>query len=459
MNVTSITPNVAPSAIEAVDTSWPTWMPSLSKAQPLIAVCATLTAALLVATVTIGTNLAAQVQTESTLILLCGAMVVAAEQFPIHVRLNTKVQMTTIPIFLMAALLQPGVAGIAAGCAMLVGEISVNKIKGNYPSDIATDVARWTIAGIIGSLIIHSGWHGIGTVGLLACAGTAMWLWDMGSSPATLSPMSGETPIAVIRASIQEAGPSEAAQYVLGVTAVILAQYNMWAIGLLLLPVAFVQIATKSSKELRQGTRDILERLADTVDLRDPYTGGHSRRVTELVEGILNQLQKSGPEVSLIVTAARLHDIGKISVPDSVLNKPGKLTEEEWAIMASHPEVGADFLGRHPGFKRGLDIVRHHHESWDGTGYPHKLKEREIPFGARVIAVADSFDAMTSDRPYRAGMTDEEAIATLRKGRAMQWDPEIVDAFVKSIEGRLEKPKTTALHLVHSDGMPLAQAV
>jgi putative two-component system response regulator len=202
---------------------------------------------------------------------------------------------------------------------------------------------------------------------------------------------------------------------------------------------------------MHDGTQKMLESMADTVDLRDPYTGGHSRQVTELVEGILAQLNKEGPEVRLIITSARLHDIGKISVPDAVLHKPGKLTDEEWAIMAAHPEVGADFLARHPGSRRGVDIVRHHHEAWDGSGYPHKLRATQIPFGARVIAVADSFDAMTSDRPYRPGMSVSTAVAILRAGRGLQWDPKIVDAFVRSIADRLKSDAGPRLRIVRPE--------
>ena len=113
--------------------------------------------------------------------------------------------------------------------------------------------------------------------------------------------------------------------------------------------------------------------------------------------------------------------------------------------MTSHSEVGAAFLDRHPGFRRGVDIVRHHHEAWDGSGYPHKLRETSIPFGARVIAVADSFDAMTSDRPYRKGMNHSEAVNILRKGRGTQWDPHIVDAFLCSIEDGAQETKMRPL--------------
>jgi HD-GYP domain-containing protein (c-di-GMP phosphodiesterase class II) len=130
------------------------------------------------------------------------------------------------------------------------------------------------------------------------------------------------------------------------------------------------------------------------------------------------------------VLAARIHDIGKIDIPASVLQKPGRLTPEERALIETHPDTGADMLLRYPGFGRGVDMIRFHHEAWDGSGYPRRLKGTSIPFGARAIAVADSFDAMTSDRPYRKGMPVYRAAMELQRGRGRQWDPACVDAFL-----------------------------
>jgi HD-GYP domain-containing protein (c-di-GMP phosphodiesterase class II) len=147
----------------------------------------------------------------------------------------------------------------------------------------------------------------------------------------------------------------------------------------------------------------------------------------------LKELNLQGPDATLIVTAARVHDIGKIGIPDMVLQKPGALTPDEWAIMQTHSDRGADLLARYPDFARGVAIVRHHHERWDGKGYPAGLKGYDIPFGARLMAVADSFDAMTSDRPYRPGMSVEKATQILHEGRGVQWDAALVDAFLRSI--------------------------
>jgi HD domain len=139
-----------------------------------------------------------------------------------------------------------------------------------------------------------------------------------------------------------------------------------------------------------------------------------------------------------------VHDIGKIGIPDAILYKPGRLDELERKIMEDHPIRGADLLKRHGDFARGVDIVRHHHESWDGNGYPDRLKGTAIPFGARVIAVADSFDAMTSDRPYRRGMPPPTAATILRTGRGQQWETSVVDALLKGLAELPHQREATA---------------
>jgi HD-GYP domain-containing protein (c-di-GMP phosphodiesterase class II) len=208
---------------------------------------------------------------------------------------------------------------------------------------------------------------------------------------------------------------------------------NIWSLILLIVPISITYIAFKNIKETRRETAQILTDMADTVDLRDVYTGGHSKRVAELVSQILAQLKISGPEVTLIEISARLHDMGKIGIPDSILMKPGVLLPEEMALMQTHPRKGAEFIAKYKDFARGAMIILHHHERWDGNGYPSGLSGYEIPFGARVVAVADSFDAMISDRPYRRALSKRQAIQILLDGRGKQWDASIVNAFVDMI--------------------------
>ncbi len=259
-----------------------------------------------------------------------------------------------------------------------------------------------------------------------------MLIVDVVSIPLVVAPMCNDRPLRVLVTAARDAPLSEGVQYVVGLLGAVAAQRHSWAIILLVVPATLVYMSFKNMKEMHDGTRQLLENMADAVDLRDAYTGGHSRRVTEYCAVILKELGHNGPEVALIEAAARVHDIGKIGIPDAVLNKPGRLTGEERAIMEEHPVHGAALLKRYVDFARGVEIVLHHHESWDGTGYPDRLKAAEIPFGARVIAVADSYDAMTSDRPYRRGMPVDKAVAILRQGRGQQWDAAIVDAFLRA---------------------------
>jgi HD-GYP domain-containing protein (c-di-GMP phosphodiesterase class II) len=192
-------------------------------------------------------------------------------------------------------------------------------------------------------------------------------------------------------------------------------------------------IGSRNGEDTGAFTVVSLVRIADAVDLRDPIAGGHSRRVAQWCASLLREMHIDGEEAELIITAARLHDIGKIAIPDSILRKPSGLTVEEFGIMKGHVVRGSEFLENEHEASRGMAIVLHHHERWDGAGYPHGLKGLAIPFGARLVAVADSLDAMTADRTYHKGMTVVEATSVIRNGSGAQWDPEIVDALLSLI--------------------------
>jgi putative nucleotidyltransferase with HDIG domain len=171
--------------------------------------------------------------------------------------------------------------------------------------------------------------------------------------------------------------------------------------------------------------------LANALDARDQYTAGHSRRVSELSCAVASALQMQEQNVEQIRVGALLHDIGKIGVADSFLQKPGRLTAEEFAQVKEHPVIGRKILEGVGGFADYLPAVELHHENWDGTGYPKGLRGCETPIDARIIHVADAYDAMTTNRSYRSGMTHEVAISELTKYSGIQFDPEIVTAFVK----------------------------
>jgi HD-GYP domain-containing protein (c-di-GMP phosphodiesterase class II) len=370
-------------------------------------------------------------------LLLCTVFVIA-NRYPVHVRFQTKIHIATVPLYLMVLLLPPPIAALAAGTGMLIEQWLSHDLSGNKPSDIAAAVGRLVIVALVCAWIAQFFFADyLETPLALVLVAVIMYIADTVLGAVEIAAMSTDSFGSLLLMLIREGWAVEGVQYLLGILGALVALRHPWALALLLPPVIFVYQAYKRAKEMQDTTRHMLENMADTVDLRDPYTGGHSRRVAELCRGILAELALRGPEADLIITAARVHDIGKIALPDHVLNKPGKLEPEEWAIMQSHAVRGAEFLARYPDFRRGVEIVRHHHERWDGKGYPDGLGGAAIPIGARVIAVADSFDAMTSDRPYRNGMTLHRAAQILRDERGMQWDAEIVDAFLRSIAERL----------------------
>lgn len=179
---------------------------------------------------------------------------------------------------------------------------------------------------------------------------------------------------------------------------------------------------------------DVIHTLVGVIEARDKYTCGHSDRVALIGRRLAHALGLSRKDCHEVFLSGLLHDIGKIGVSDKVLLKPGRLTDEEFSQIKIHPERGARLLRGLRPLERLIPGVLHHHEAMDGTGYPHGLKGEAIPMMARILAVADAFDAMTSDRPYRSGMPVEKAEAILREGAGTQWDPRVVDAFFSVCE-------------------------
>jgi len=195
---------------------------------------------------------------------------------------------------------------------------------------------------------------------------------------------------------------------------------------------ARVDDADKHVAQLNHLYLSTIETLAMAIDAKDQVTHGHIRRVQSYATGLAVKVGvRDETLVKAIEAAALLHDMGKLAVPEHILNKPGKLTAAEFEKMKLHASVGADILSAIDFPYPVVPIVRHHHENWDGTGYPAGIKGTDIPIGARILSVVDCFDALTSDRPYRPKLSDEEAIAILRQRRGSMYDPLIVDTFIQ----------------------------
>jgi hypothetical protein len=181
-----------------------------------------------------------------------------------------------------------------------------------------------------------------------------------------------------------------------------------------------------------------VQALAAAMDMRDGYTGRHSDEVVGLASDVGRRLGLESPALRELEFAARLHDVGKIAVPDAILRKPGALDREEWRVMRCHPVWGSETLARIPGLEVVATIVRFHHERWDGTGYPDGLGADRIPLASRIIFACDAYRAMTADRPYRRALGRERALGELRSSAGTQFDPAVVDALLEVLEGAAE---------------------
>ena len=190
----------------------------------------------------------------------------------------------------------------------------------------------------------------------------------------------------------------------------------------------------EANAQLLNAYEATIDGLSHALDLRDRETEGHSRRVTEVTIKLAQALDISDEEITHIRRGSLMHDIGKIGIPDSILHKPEPLADEEWSIMRKHPQFAYDMLASIEYLRPALVIPYNHHEKWDGTGYPRGLTGEEIPMSARLFAIADVWDALTSDRPYRPAWSQEQALAYIREQSGKHFDPKVVELFFKVIQ-------------------------
>lgn len=190
---------------------------------------------------------------------------------------------------------------------------------------------------------------------------------------------------------------------------------------------SYVDTITKSYDSQLEG---IVKGVIATIELKDPYTRGHSERVAFYAKSLATETGMfTSDELSSFNYACLLHDIGKVNIPDTILMKPGKLLKEEFAVIKTHPSVGAEAIVKVKGLESSIQIIKSHHERWDGKGYPENLKGEGIPFLARIVSIADAFDAMTSSRSYRDALPVEEAYKRIVEGQGSQFDPHLVELF------------------------------
>jgi putative nucleotidyltransferase with HDIG domain len=403
----------------------------------------------------------------AALLVVLGAL---AANFPVMVSPRYKADATPAIYLAMVLLFSPAAAVALVGLSRLAGDGALclrrnpkTQKRRRRPIDVVFNTSQIMVATAFAALayaaITAQGAAGDGLYGKLAgaiIAAAVMHVVNTGLVVIAVGLHTNRHPLEIwFETAASELKPT-AALYVAGYLLAVLSDGQPLMALAMMVPVGAIQVALTRSIQLAEQTIAAVESMADVVDRRDPYTYQHSQSVASHAVRTARKLRLPDREVELIRLAARVHDLGKIAVPDEVLHKQGRLSEAEFELMKKHPETGVEILAKFPEYKRGRELVLAHHERIDGLGYPRGLSGSEIALGARVIAVADSWDAMTSDRPYRTALDPEVALAELMRGRGTQWDPAVVDAFANTLPGA--SPEVRQLSLAEL-GRPLLRSL
>jgi hypothetical protein len=379
--------------------------------------------------------------TELAIALVLLLMAATANRFQVNLSHQTLINVADAAYIAMIIVLPPGAPGILALVAIAAANVSRRDPfetlfnVGQGALNVATGaLAYWTVLQVTPA---DPDWlHKLTIAGAVGAAATAMHLSNCAFVSLAVALQLRLNPLRVWATNLGQDVPISIALAAIGGLAAIITLEQPLALPLLALPVILVRHAARQLVQLRKDTMAAMASMVDIIELRDPYTAGHSRRVAEMARLLALRLGLTAEEADLLEAAGRVHDIGKVAVDPEVLTKPGKLDEHEWSQMKLHPVHGAEVIERFHAWGEGYRLVRHHHEGWDGKGYPDGLVAESIPFGARILAVADTWDALTSDRPYRSGMSHDRALAILKEGAGQQWDPRIVDALVAQVTAK-----------------------
>lgn len=362
------------------------------------------------------------------------------------------VSVATIGHIATILLVPPPFAAISVGSAVLVEELvqrrSVQRAAFNTSCHVLTISLASFAVGLIGDpRVIVEEQQQLALVVVVVAVTLVYHLVNDVLTSAVVALATGRPLVYLLRTSGRGTIFAEAGAGMIGVLfAVIWIVAPLWT-TLLAIPAAVIAKAFRYIRRLEGETRSAVAAMARVVDDRDSSTFHHSERVALYAVSLAGELGLDQTVIELIEQAASVHDLGKIGVPDRVLLKPGPLNADERATMWLHTEIGARILSQFHQFRSGAEIVLHHHEAFDGSGYPGGLAGEAIPLGARVVAVADAFDAMTSDRPYRRALSVDEAVERFRDGAGRQWDPVVVAAMLRLLrDGRLDHPVGAHMH-------------
>jgi HD-GYP domain-containing protein (c-di-GMP phosphodiesterase class II) len=389
-------------------------------------------------------DLAAQ---RDLLALAFAGLTTLAYLFPLHFAYKTKIALDTAVIFAAALLFEPGVAMLLVAEGALLAQF-LRRQPAVQTLFNTSQITLQTGAGAY--LLAWAGWQHQGMqfdqpqqIAVIVLAAVLMYAINTLSVAWVIGLQTGMSPWLVWRQTAAFGNIEDLSQFALGLLAAVVVDVHAWTLPLLVLPALVVYLSLQRNLRLRQQTLDAVQALADIVDLRDPYTADHSRRVAGYARELAIGLNLSPAEIDQVEMAARVHDIGKIVVDHDVLAKDGRLAPHEWQQLQSHPNTGATVLANFPQFAQATSFVRHHHERMDGSGYPDHLPDAQIPLGAKIIGVADALDAMATDRPYRPALPLTVVKAEFQLGRGSQWDAQVVDVLFELLANGRIVPGTT----------------
>jgi len=367
-----------------------------------------------------------------------------AERFPLHLTHKTNINVTAAAFMVMLLLLPSWLPGLLALIATIAAQVLRRAEVMEALFNIGQTVLYVTIAALLYDVLrnmqLGPDVSEFGSVGAIVVVALTMHLLNTCMVACAGALQLGLNPIRVWATTIALDWMPHVTLCALGAIAAVLAQDQPLVLPFLALPAVLVHQSVRQTVQLRVDTHEALASLVEVMELRDPYTAGHSRRVAALSGTIARRLSLTAEETDLIEQAGRVHDIGKAGIDSAVLSKPGTLDDHEWMQMKLHPVHGANVVARFAAYQNAARIVRHHHEAWDGSGYPDQLAGEDIPLGARIIAVADTFDALTTNRPYRDALTIATAITILEQGTGQQWDERVVGvmcAYLRELNGEL----------------------
>ena len=370
---------------------------------------------------------------------------ILALEFPLHINISAKVSVASA-VFFAAVLLLPvwqaaalvgGLQAVDIGLAAVrkvratrqrppLGAIAINVIFNGGQAYLSALAAGAVLAA--GGVSARSGLAGPQEALVLVAAAVSMYGVNVFMVAMAVALATARRPLALFFDTQRLVYVQFASLYLVGALAAFGAVRWPWIPVFSIIPGVIVYHSLKQRIELRHDGMRAMERMADEVDRRDPYTFQHSQRVAIYSHAISRKLGFTAAEIDVVELAAKVHDIGKIRIPDSVLLKPAKLTSDERRVMETHSRLGLDILKEFSEYAKVLDLVLAHHERYDGLGYPNGTVGKRLLLIAQVIPVADSLDAMTTARAYRAARSWGSAMDELRRGAGTQWNPQVVEA-------------------------------